>query len=166
MGAPRMFSEELEADIALFVKHMQLLRVPVSKEKLKADIAHFLSAHRMKITKMGKEGPGEFCFASTLSVSMSLFSHEMLSTIILTGRGWFERFATIWSELVDFKTKGEIFRICNDPITMRTWVFERDKYTRIQKFTKSFCNRSYIFVAEVQKLSLVGNNKLECFVVV
>ena len=63
--------------------------------------------------------------------------------------------------MVFFHTKEQIFKIYNDPITMRTWVFERDNYTRIQKFTKSFCNRSYIYVAEVEKVCLKGANTLE-----
>ena len=67
---------------------------------------------------------------------------------------------------MEFKTKTEAFRISNDPISMKTWVFERDNYTRIQKFTKSFCNRGYIFVAEVKELCLSGINKLAFSVVV
>ena len=68
--------------------------------------------------------------------------------------------------MVNFKSKGEVFRIRNYPITMRKWVFERDNYTRIQKFTKSFCNRTYIFVAEVESLELTrGNNfQVNCVV--
>ena len=67
----------------------------------------------------------------------------------------------MWKEMVDFKTKTEVFRITNDPISMKTWVYERDNYTRIQKFTKSFCNKTYIFLAEVETLSLTRGNKFE-----
>ena len=70
------------------------------------------------------------------------------------------------NEFVEFKSSGELFRIANDPITMKTWIFERDNYTRIQKFTKSFCNRTYIFVAEVQMIALTRGNKLEVQLVV
>ena len=72
----------------------------------------------------------------------------------------------MWKELVDFKTKEQIFRICNDPISMKTWVYERDNYTRIQKFTKSFCNRAYIFVAEVDYFRIEGQNDLKFPIVV
>ena len=67
---------------------------------------------------------------------------------------------------MDFKTVNQAFRIANDPISMKKWVHERDNYTRIQKFTKSFCNRSYIFVAEVKELCLKGVNNLGFYVVV
>ena len=59
MGAPKMFDDELEADIALFVKHMELLRIPVTKEKLKADICHFTTVHKLSYNKMPKDGPGQ-----------------------------------------------------------------------------------------------------------
>ena len=57
-GAPTMFSEEFEEDIALFVKHMELLRVPVVKEKLKEDIVHYITMHRMNCPRMPDDGPG------------------------------------------------------------------------------------------------------------
>ena len=59
-----------------------------------------------------------------------------------------------WSDLVEFHTKGVIFRIENDPITMKLWVFERDHYTRIQKHTKVFPSRKYIFLLETKVLEL------------
>ena len=68
MGAPRMLSDEIEGDIALFVKHMQLLRVPVGKEKLKADIAHFYAHHNLQCDKMGNDGPGNLYIHVKLAV--------------------------------------------------------------------------------------------------
>ena len=58
MGAPQMIDEETEGDIALFVKHMELLRMPLTKEKLRADIVHFCTMHRLKYSRMPKDGPG------------------------------------------------------------------------------------------------------------
>ena len=46
-----------------------------------------------------------------------------------------------WSDLVKFQTKAEIFRVQNDPISMKEWIHERDNYTRIQIFTKYFSSR-------------------------
>ena len=59
MGAPKMMDEEMEGDIALFVKHMELLRIPVTREKLKMDIVHFCKEHRRTFPRMPIDGPGE-----------------------------------------------------------------------------------------------------------
>ena len=66
MGAPTVLSEELEADLALFVKHMQLLRVPIVREKLKQDIVHYCRNHRLNFPRLPVDGPGEL--SSTLPV--------------------------------------------------------------------------------------------------
>ena len=62
--------------------------------------------------------------------------------------------------------KTEIFRIENDPITMKDWIFEHDNYTRIQVFTKYFSSRRYIFVVETQKFKIEAENKQEFQVLV
>ena len=59
-----------------------------------------------------------------------------------------------WSDLVDFKTKGQVMRIQNDPITMKMWVHERDNYTKIQKFDTLFPSKEYIFVLEAKELPI------------
>ena len=89
-----------------------------------------------------------------------------ISMMSFAGRSWFDRFAVLWKHLVEFKSREEILRIANDPISMKKWVYECDNYTRIQKFTKSFCNRSYIFIAEVAPLCMEGMNKIDFKVVV
>ena len=60
-----------------------------------------------------------------------------------------------------FYTKAEVFRIENDPITLRDWVHERDYYTRIQLLTKYFSSRKYIFVIESEMLTIPASNKQE-----
>ena len=70
---------------------------------------------------------------------------------------------------MEFKTKGVIFKIKNDPITMKSWVKERDEYTRIQLFSKLLPSRQYIFVVEAKPIELdVGVKKnlailVQCF---
>ena len=60
-----------------------------------------------------------------------------------------------------FHTKRDIFRIENDPISIRDWVYEHDHYTRIQLLTKYFESRKYIFVVEAEKLTIEAANKQE-----
>ena len=60
MGAPTMLSDEFEEDIALFVKHMEFLRVPVQKDHLREDIVHYCNENKLKYPKMPKDGPGKF----------------------------------------------------------------------------------------------------------
>ena len=55
---------------------------------------------------------------------------------------------------MEFKSKGEIFRIQNDPISMKAWIKERDGYTRIQNHSKYFLDKKYIFIVEVQNLDI------------
>ena len=55
----------------------------------------------------------------------------MFFCIHCLGRSWFDRFAKEWKFLVNFKTKGAIFQIQQDPITIKDWTYETDNYTRI-----------------------------------
>ena len=77
-----------------------------------------------------------------------------------------DRLALEWKDMVKFHTKTDQFRIQNDPITMRNWIFERDHYTRIQAITKYFQSRRYIFVVETDVLRIEAENKQEFTVVV
>ena len=77
-----------------------------------------------------------------------------------------DRFAKNWKELVQFYTAGEIFKIQNDPITMRDWIHERDYYTRVQLLTKYLTSRTYIFVIEVAHLKVESSNTQEFTVAV
>ena len=105
MGAPTMLSEELEEDIALFVKHMQLLRVPLTKEKLKDDIVHYHKQHNLKNPKMPHDGPGKLIPMHTqlkgvISTSLKLYgfiqSPLNIYTYVYVGRSWFDRFSKQW----------------------------------------------------------------------
>ena len=60
---------------------------------------------------------------------------------------------------------AEIFRVQNDPISMKAWVFERDKYTRVQVMLKYFTSRRYIFVVQCETLTIEATNKQEFRVV-
>ena len=57
-GAPSLFSEEFEAEIALFVAHCRLLRIPRSRKLLKEDIAHYVAYGKFHIPKLQPTGPG------------------------------------------------------------------------------------------------------------
>ena len=48
----------------------------------------------------------------------SVWRHDYLHT----GRSWCDRFASDWNELVEFHSRQTIFRIKNDPISMKVWV--------------------------------------------
>ena len=91
---------------------------------------------------------------------------ETCHFLYVSGQTLLDRFANDWQEIVKFHTKGQIFRIQNDPITMHDWVHERDYYTRIQLMTKYFSSRKYIFVMECKKLQVESANKQEFLVVV
>ena len=58
-GFPGIFSEELEADFALFLKHCLFLRIPRSKSRFKQDIAHYIDYNNLTFPKLHEEGPGE-----------------------------------------------------------------------------------------------------------
>ena len=56
--------------------------------------------------------------------------------------------------------EGIIFQIQNDPLTICDWVHERDHYTRIQKNSKIFASRKYIFVVECKPLTISVANEI------
>ena len=72
--------------------------------------------------------------------------------VVILGRSWLDRLQRSWPDLVKFHTKGEIFRIQNDPISMKEWIVERDQYTRIQMLTMFFSSKKYIFCSGSGKI--------------
>ena len=63
IGAPKLFPAQIEEDIALFVKHCSLLRIPCTRQILKEDILHFVQYKNLNIPKLSEDGPGNrFCF--------------------------------------------------------------------------------------------------------
>ena len=77
-----------------------------------------------------------------------------------------DRFSSEWTDLVKFHTKEELFRVENDPITLKDWVYERDNYTRLQLLTRYFSSRRYIFIVEADVLKIQSSNTIEYTVVV
>ena len=57
-GAPTIFPEHLEADIALFASHCRLMRIPRSTTILRKDIQHFVMYSPQYATRMSHDGPG------------------------------------------------------------------------------------------------------------
>ena len=60
-GAPGIFPTHLEADLALFIKHCDLLRIPRTRKDLKSDIWHYVKHNDLEFKKLTKDGPGR-CF--------------------------------------------------------------------------------------------------------
>ena len=58
VGVPKLFPEHIEEDIALFMKHCALLRVPQTRQMLKEDILHYVQYKELTIPKLAEEGPG------------------------------------------------------------------------------------------------------------
>ena len=90
----------------------------------------------------------------------------MFFCIHCLGRSYFDRFAKEWTFLVNFKTKGAIFQIQQDPITIKDWTYERDNYTRIQRMTKYCASKKSIIVLKANEVELVGSNVVQIPVLV
>ena len=58
IGSPSIFPKELEEDLALFVKHCDLLRIPKTRKDLKIDIMHYVHYHDLQFKKLQDDGPG------------------------------------------------------------------------------------------------------------
>ena len=58
-GAPGIFLMQLEEDLALFMKHCDLLRIPKSRQDLKCDIRHYVNYYNMNFPKLEDDGPGK-----------------------------------------------------------------------------------------------------------
>ena len=56
-----MFPDEMEADIALFMKHCSLLRIPRTRDMLRQDIVHYVLYNELSFPKMCEDGPGDCC---------------------------------------------------------------------------------------------------------
>ena len=65
-GAPCLFPEEMEADIALYMKHCGFLRIPCTRQILRQDIVHFIQYKNLKFPKMPEDGPGTRNYAIIL----------------------------------------------------------------------------------------------------
>ena len=58
-GAPAIFSDEIEADFALYLKHCSLLRIPRTRSQFREDILHFTQYKQLTFPKIGEDGPGQ-----------------------------------------------------------------------------------------------------------
>ena len=58
-GAPSIFPQEMEQDLALYMKHCDLLRIPKTRQELKADIRHYVNYHNLYFPKLEENGPGQ-----------------------------------------------------------------------------------------------------------
>ena len=57
-GAPGIFPTELECDLALFLKHCKLLRIPRTRQQFREDIWHYVDFHDLTFKKLQDDGPG------------------------------------------------------------------------------------------------------------
>ena len=57
-GSPGIFTEELESEFALFLKHCQLLRIPRTRKKFKEDIMHYVNYYQLTFNRLQEDGPG------------------------------------------------------------------------------------------------------------
>ena len=48
-GAPAIFSDEIEADFALYLKHCSFLRVPHTRQVFQKDILHFVQYKQLQV---------------------------------------------------------------------------------------------------------------------
>ena len=53
-----MFPLQLESDLALFMKHCDLLRIPRTRSDLKQDIQHYVQLKDLNFKKLQPDGPG------------------------------------------------------------------------------------------------------------
>ena len=71
-GAPAIFSDEIEADFALFLKHCLFLRVPRTRQVFQKDILHFVQYKQLQVPKMGEEGQGNYTLMVQSSIAVTL----------------------------------------------------------------------------------------------
>ena len=90
----------------------------------------------------------------------------ILHNFLTLGRSWFDRFLTLWSDFAELLNRGQIAKIENDPISIRTWIHERDNYTRLYRQPKRYATKKYIFVAEMIVLEISRKNLMQYCVVV
>ena len=57
VGSPTLFTPEVEADIALYMKHCTFLRIPRSRQLLKEDILHYVQFKGLTIKNLSEDGP-------------------------------------------------------------------------------------------------------------
>ena len=58
LGAPGIFPAQLEADLALYMKHCDLLRIPRTRQELKEDIMHYVKYYNLTFNRLQDDGPG------------------------------------------------------------------------------------------------------------
>ena len=58
-GAPGIFPPDMEEDLALYMKHCDLLRIPKTRKNLQFDIRHYVNYHNLQYQKLEEDGPGE-----------------------------------------------------------------------------------------------------------
>ena len=58
-GGPPIFPYELESDLALFMKHCELLRIPKTRQDLKSDIWHYVNHYNLTYKRLTDDGPGK-----------------------------------------------------------------------------------------------------------
>ena len=75
MGAPSMFPIDLERDLALFLKHCDLLRIPRTKSEFRQDIHHYVKFYNLTFKKLTDDGPGtNFCMFTVLTLNVIYIS--------------------------------------------------------------------------------------------
>ena len=57
-GSPAIFPKDLEEDLALFMKHCDLLRIPRTRDRFKEDISHYVEYNSLSFKRLEKDGPG------------------------------------------------------------------------------------------------------------
>ena len=75
VGAPKLFSDQMEEDLALYMKHCQYLRIPHTKQMLKDEIVHFVQYKNLNISKLQDEGPGMISVTGHYVVSGNVWIH-------------------------------------------------------------------------------------------
>ena len=163
-GAPSIFPEDLESEIALFVSHCRLLRIPRSRSILRDDIVHYVQYAKLNFPKMHPNGPGD-CNEVTVEPCITTFyKHYML--FMFLGRSWFERFRVLWEDFAELLSKAQIMKIENDPVSIKSWIYERENYTRLYRQPKRYATKKYIFVMELIVFEIQRKNLLQYCVMV
>ena len=60
-GTPGIFPHELESELALFLKHCDLLRIPRTRLEFKEDIWEYIDYYGLTFKKLQDDGPGIDC---------------------------------------------------------------------------------------------------------
>ena len=74
-----MFPHEMEADMALFMKHCSFLQVPRTKEMLKKDVVHFVKYKNLDFPRMPDDGPGKKSNFNFSDIAFSFLKRDTIS---------------------------------------------------------------------------------------